>query len=86
MLYFPLIQYVAVVFLSCWKWFNGVLKEANLEVTDENKKEIEDVIHRHIGKQSSLGRCSSDWKKARKEIQESPEMRSELIAELKTLL
>ena len=72
--------------LGCWKWFNGVLKEAEVQVTDENKDKIEEVIHKYIGKQSRYGRCSADWKKARKEIKESPEMKQELIAKLKTLV
>ena len=72
--------------MGCWKWFNGVLKEANLEVTDANRQQIDGVIHQYIGEQSSYGRCSADWKKARKEINESPEMKQELIAKLKTLV
>jgi hypothetical protein len=71
--------------LGCWKWFNGVLKEAEVNVTDANKGEIDDVIHKYIGEQSSYGRCSAKWRKARKEINESPEMRSELIQKLKAL-
>jgi hypothetical protein len=74
-----------VNFLGCWKWFNGVLKEAEVNVTDANKSQIDDVIHKYIGEQSSYGRCSADWKKARTEIKESPEMRSELIQKLKAL-
>jgi hypothetical protein len=72
--------------LGCWKWFNGVLKEAEVQVTNENKGKIDEVIHKYIGEQSSYGRCSADWKKARKQIKESPEMRQELIAQLKTLV
>jgi hypothetical protein len=75
-----------VVFLGCWKWFDGVLKEAEVKATDKNKEKIDGVIHKYIGEQSSYGRCSADWKKARKEIQESPEMRKELIEKLKTLI
>ena len=71
--------------MGCWKWFNGVLKEAEVNVTDANKSEVDDVIHKYIGEQSSYGRCSADWRKARKEINESPEMRKELIQKLKTI-
>jgi hypothetical protein len=74
-----------VIFLGCWKWFNGVLKEVEVNVTDANKSEIDQVIHKYIGEQSSYGKCSADWRKARKEINESPEMRSELIQKLKAL-
>ena len=73
-------------FLGCWKWFNTVLKEAEVQVTDQNKGKIDEIIHKYIGEQSSYGRCSADWKKARKEIKESPEMKQELIAQLKALV
>jgi len=72
--------------LGCWKWFNGVLKEAEVNVTDANKDEIDEVIHKYISEQSSYGRCSADWRKVRKEINASPEMRSELIGKLKALV
>ena len=72
--------------MGCWKWFNGVLKEAEVQVTDANKGKIDEVIHKYISEQSSYGRCSADWRKARKEINASPEMRSELIEKLKALV
>jgi hypothetical protein len=75
-----------VSFLGCWKWFNGVLKEAEVQVTDANKSKIDEVIHKYINEQSSYGRCSADWRKARKEINANPEMRSELIEKLKALV
>jgi hypothetical protein len=75
-----------VNFLGCWKWFTGVLKEADVNVTEANKGKIDEVIHEYLGEQSSYGRCSTDWRKARKEINESPEIRSELIQKLKALI
>lgn len=75
-----------VTFLGCWKWFNGVLKEANVQVTDANKEKIDGVIHKYIGEKASQGRCSADWRKARKEVNESPEMKRELIEKLKALV
>jgi len=72
--------------LGCWKWFNEVLKEVEVNVTDANKGKIDEVIHKYISEQSSYGRCSADWRKARKEINASPEMRSELIEKLKALV
>ena len=71
--------------LGCWKWFNGVLKEADVKITDDNKGKIDEVIHKYIGEQSSYGNCSADWRKARTEINESPKMKAELIAKLKAL-
>ena len=72
--------------MTCWKWFNTALTEADVKVTDKNKGKIDDFIHKYIGEQSSLGRCSPDWKKARKEILERPEMKDELIKKLKMLV
>jgi hypothetical protein len=74
-----------VKILGCWKWFNGVLKEADVKITDDNKGKIEKIIHKYIGEQSSYGNCSADWRKARVQINESPKMKAELIAKLKTL-
>jgi predicted Fe-Mo cluster-binding NifX family protein len=72
--------------VSCWKWFNNVLKEAGVEVTDKNKEKVDNIIHKYIGEQSSYGRCSADWRKARTEIQENKEMKQELIEKLKSLV
>lgn len=71
--------------MVCWKWFNNVLKEAGIEVTDENKEKIENVIHKYIGEQASYGRCSSSWSNTRKEIQANMQMKQELIDRLKAL-
>jgi predicted Fe-Mo cluster-binding NifX family protein len=72
--------------MGCWKWFDGVLKEAGVQVTDKNRDTVDTVIHKYIGEQSSYGRCSSNWSKARKEIQADPQMRKELVEKLKTLV
>jgi len=71
--------------LVCWKWFNKVLEEAGVEVTDENKDRVDEVIRQYIGEQSSYGRCSADWRKARTEIQADEEMRQELIGKLQSM-
>jgi hypothetical protein len=74
-----------VFLLTCWKWFNGILKEAHVQVTDENQEKIDKFIHKYIGDQSSNGRCSANWKKASKEIKANPELKNELISKLKAL-
>jgi len=73
-----------VIELGCWKWFNAVLKEAGVEVTEENREKIDGIIHKYIGEQSRYGRCSGDWRKARKEIQADEKMKQELIEKLRT--
>jgi predicted Fe-Mo cluster-binding NifX family protein len=72
--------------MACWKWFDGTLKEAGVKVTDKNRQKIDQVIHHYIGEQSSYGRCSADWRKARKEIQENDEMKQELIEKLRSAI
>lgn len=72
--------------MGCWKWFNSVLKEAGVEATDANKEKIDAVIHKYIGEQASYGRCSSNWSKARKEIQADEKMKKELIKKLQALI
>ncbi|MFH0848042.1 MAG: hypothetical protein V1857_00885 [archaeon] len=54
--------------MTCWKWFDGVSKEAGVKVTEKNKEKVDAVIHQYISEQPSYGRCSSNWSKARKEI------------------
>jgi predicted Fe-Mo cluster-binding NifX family protein len=69
--------------MACWKWFDGVLKEAGVKVTDKNRQKVDEVIHHYIGEQSSYGRCSADWRKARKEILDDEAMKKELIKQLR---
>lgn len=70
--------------MGCWKWFNKVLKEARIEVTDENREKVDEVIHQYIGEQSRYGRCSADWRKARREIQADEQMKGELVERLQS--
>ncbi len=72
--------------MTCWKWFGTLLKEAGVEANTENKDKIDSVIHKYIGEQSSFGRCSADWKKARKQIAADPKMKQELLGQLKKLV
>lgn len=71
--------------MTCWKWFGTLLKEAGVELNENNKEKVDEVIHKYIGLQSSYGHCSADWKKARKEIAVDEKMKKELIGQLKNL-
>jgi len=71
--------------MGCWKWFDGILKDAGVKVTEDNRTKIDQVIHDYIGEQSNYGRCSADWREARKEIQTDEQMRQELIERLQSL-
>lgn len=68
--------------MTCWKWFNNVLNEARLEFSAENEKKVDEAIHKYVDEQSSYGRCSADWRKAKKEIEADPTMKKEIIAKL----
>jgi hypothetical protein len=72
--------------MTCWKWFGSILKEAGVEANDQNKEKIDAVIHKYIGGQSSYGRCSAEWRKARKEIVINEKIRKELVGELKAVI
>ena len=72
--------------MTCWKWFNGILTEAGVQATDKNKEKIDEVIHKYIGQQSAMGKCSADWPKAKKQIEADAKMKKELIAKLQTLI
>ncbi|MEJ5327511.1 MAG: hypothetical protein WHU54_04590 [Candidatus Bathyarchaeia archaeon] len=37
--------------MGCWKWFNSVLKEAGVQVTEKNKDAIDQVIHDYVSEQ-----------------------------------
>ena len=41
--------------LGCWKWFNAILKEAGVEVTDENSEKIEEVIQNSSNNPTVIG-------------------------------
>ena len=71
--------------MGCFKWFDSLLREAGIEVTDENIAEINNVIHQFLNKQANYGDCSAEWRRARKEIQANEQMRQKLIKELRIL-
>jgi len=54
--------------LGCWRWFNKILSQAGVEVSEANEETIEKIIHEFIGEKARYKRCSTDWRKARKTI------------------
>ncbi len=71
--------------MGCWRWFNKALKEAGVEVTEENEDKVEEVIHEFIGETSKYGSCSHDWKKAGKKMREDEADREKLIENLRAI-
>lgn len=68
--------------MGCWRWFKGVLKEAGVEVTDENREKIDEVI----GETSKYERCSGDWRKVGKQIKADENEKKKLIEKLQAAL
>ncbi len=57
-----------------------------MEVTNKNREKVDEVIHRYVGEQASLGRCSPNWSKARKKIQADEQMKKELMERLRAFV
>ena len=72
--------------VGCWRWFKGVLKEAGIEVTDENREKIDEVIHEVVGETSKYERCSGDWRKVGKRIKADENEKKKLIEKLRAAL
>ena len=72
-----------MIYVACWKWFNDVLKEAGVDVTDSNKSRINKVIHDYIGSTASYGHCSVDWTRKGKEIRGDEAKMKELVEKVK---
>ena len=72
--------------LTCWKWFNRILKDAGMDVTEENRARIDQVIHDFIGEKARYEHCSPNWSKIGKKVSEDENERKRLIAKLQTSL
>jgi len=70
---------------GCWRWFNRILNQAGIEVNEVNEETIEKIIHEFIGEKVKYKRCSTDWRKTRKTINEDEILKGELISRLKTI-
>ena len=71
--------------MGCWKWFDNLLKTAGIEVTDENRDEINRIIRQYIGAKASYGNCSANWREARKTLKDNEQIRQEVIRKLRLL-
>ncbi|HHT76044.1 MAG TPA: hypothetical protein PKX52_07590 [Methanomassiliicoccaceae archaeon] len=69
--------------MACWKWFNNMLEDAGVEVTEENRERIDAVIEQFIAERSALGKCSRVPAEASGEISGDRTMRDELIERLR---
>lgn len=72
--------------MSCWKWFNSILKEAGIEVTDENREKIDEAVHKFIGEKAKYMSCSADWKAMSKKVKADEKARKKLIENVRAAL
>jgi predicted Fe-Mo cluster-binding NifX family protein len=72
--------------MGCWRWFKGVLREAGIEVTEENRERIDTVIHEVIGETSKYEHCSGDWRKIGKLVKGDEQEKKKLIKRLQSAL
>ena len=71
--------------MSCYfRHMKDVLAEAGVEVTKENKKEIDKIIHAMVDVEYK--NCSPTWKGVKEHIKHDQEAWKQLIAKLKTKL
>ena len=69
--------------MSCYlRHMSEVLKEADIQVTKENRKDIDKALHSLVGVEYK--NCSSTWKELKKVLQ-SEEGRKAIVQKLKEL-
>jgi hypothetical protein len=72
--------------MGCWKWFGGVLKEAGVAVTPQNRAKIDEVIHKHIGEHSSYEHCSAEWTAMGKKVKMDEKEKKKIIDAVKAAI
>ena len=70
-------------YMSCYfRYVSGLLEEAGITITKENKKDIDRVLHSLVNVEYK--NCSATWKELKKLLQ-SEEEKAKIIHALKTL-
>lgn len=72
--------------MGCWRWFNGVLKEAGVTVTAKNRDKIDEVIHKHVGEHSKYEQCSAEWKAMGKKVRMDEDEKKKIIEAVKAAI
>ena len=68
--------------MSCYfRHMKDVLEEAGIEVTEENKKEIDQVIHQVVN--VPYKQCPTAWKRVKEQIKSDDKAKGLFIKELK---
>ena len=68
--------------MSCYfRHMKDVLAEAGIEVTPENKKAIDEAIHRIV--RVEYKHCPDAWKAIKEEIRTDPKRRERFVAKVR---
>jgi len=71
--------------LSCYlRHLKGILSEAGIKVTGENRARVDEAFHRVTGVPE--GECPATWKKLKADWLTTPEKKRALAAELRAAL
>ena len=71
--------------MSCYfRHMKDVLGEAGIEVTHDNKKEIDQAFHEIVG--VTYKDCPTTWKKLKQELAGDEQKRREFIQKLQTAI
>ena len=71
--------------MSCYfRHMKDILTEAGIDVTEENKKEIDRIIHRLVAVEYK--NCSPTWKAVKEQIKGDDAARKQFIEKLKKAL
>ena len=58
--------------MGCWKWFNSVLQEANVTITDKNKTKIDDLVHKYSANNPATATAPQTGKKPAEKSKKAP--------------
>jgi len=72
--------------MGCWRWFSGVLKEAGVTVTPQNRAKVDKVIHQYIGEHAEYEHCSANWTKMGKKVKMDEKEKKKLIEAVKAAM
>jgi len=71
--------------MSCYfRHLKNILEEAGVEVTPDNKKQIDQAIHQIVG--VIYKDCPETWKRLKQQLTGNEQKRQEFISQLKSAL
>lgn len=71
-----------VSFMTCYfRHIRNIFEKAGIEITDQNKREIDRVIHSIV--KVEYKNCPATWREVKKRLAEDPEA---FVSELRTAL